>query len=239
MSTLDHRSLEILALVPARGGSKGVPRKNVRDLAGRPLLQWSVDAARASKQVGRIVVTTDDPAIADIARAGGADVPFLRPAELARDDTAGLDPVLHALEWLAEHESYRPDLVLLLQPTSPLRTVADIDGAVSLAIGSALDPVVSVTTPSQHPYWMKRIDDDGRLHDVIPQPTPTTRRQDLPTCYAVNGAIYLITPDALREHRTWFTDRTLAYIMPPERSLDIDSEWDFRVAATILAAMAS
>jgi CMP-N,N'-diacetyllegionaminic acid synthase len=239
MSALEHRPAEILALVPARGGSKGVPRKNVRDLAGRPLLQWSVDAARASKQVGRIVVSTDDPAIADVARSGGAEVPFLRPAELARDETPGADPVIHAIEWLAKNESYRPDLVLLLQPTSPLRTTADIDGAIHLALDSGSDPVVSVTVPAQHPYWMKRVDEAGHLHDLITQATPTARRQDLPECYAVNGAIYLIAPDLLIERRTWFTGRTRGYVMPPERSIDIDTEWDFRMAAAVLAAMAS
>jgi CMP-N-acetylneuraminic acid synthetase len=144
-----------VAIIPARGGSKGIPRKNLRELAGHPLLAWSVAAAEAAETVGRVIVSTDDPEIADVAREYGAETPFVRPAELAADDTRDLPVFQHALGWLAEHEGARPEVVVHLRPTSPLRRAADIDRAVrALAADPAADAVRSVCAPFQNPYKM-------------------------------------------------------------------------------------
>jgi len=184
--------------------------------------------------VERIIVTTDVEPIAGVARRYGAEVPFLRPRELAQDDTPGIAPVRHAVQWLAEHEDYRPDLVLCLQPTSPLRTAADIQAAIDLARCKQADAVVSVTPAIHHPCWMKLVDEEGRLKDFITPAQPITCRQELPPVYALNGAIYLARSTVLLERGTWYTERTYAYVMPPERSLDVDTPWDLYLVDLVL-----
>jgi CMP-N,N'-diacetyllegionaminic acid synthase len=213
---------KVLGLIPARGGSKSIPRKNIRDLCGKPLIAYTIAAARAASSLDRIVVSTDDEEIAGIARACGADVPFLRPAALARDDTPGVDPVLHALSELPQF-----DWVLLLQPTSPLRSAADIDGIVDCCLERHAVSAVSVCEASHHPYWMFERDADGRLVPVVDRPL-VTRRQALPTVYALNGALYLAQREWVVERRTLVSRESLAYVMPPERSADIDSILDWR-----------
>src|SRR5260370_5875896 len=158
---------DCLALIPARSGSKGIPYKNIASVGGRPLIAWTIAAARAATRVNRIVVSTDDPDIAQVSEALGAEVPFLRPAEMAQDDTPGTVPLLHALGWLEEHEAYRPELVMLLQPTSPLRSSVDIEAAVELLRDRNADAVVSVTPVSHHPQWMKRVEDGDRLKEYV------------------------------------------------------------------------
>jgi len=223
-----------LAIVPARGGSKSIPRKNIVPVAGKPLIAWTIEIALAAPVLDRVIVSTDDPEIADVASRHGAEVPFLRPAQLAQDDTPGIEPVLHAVRWLDEHESYRPDYVMVLQPTSPLRTSQDIEAAVQLAREWQADGVVSVCPAHQHPYWMKSITEDGRLTDFLPLDRVCACRQALPPVYALNGAVYLARREVLLALETFYTDRTYAYIMPPERSLDIDTPWDLYVAELIL-----
>lgn len=223
-----------IAIISARGGSKGIPGKNIRPVAGMPLIAWTVRAARESRVFGRIVVSTDSPDIAEAAKQCGAEIPFMRPAELAADDTPGIDPVVHAVRWLESHEQHEPEWVMLLQPTSPLRTSVDIQDAFSLAQRTDADAVVSVTTVHDHPYWMKRILPDGRMEDFIRQERPTSRRQDLPEAFAVNGALYLVRRTVLLEQETLFPTNTHALIMPRERSLDVDTPWDLYVADLIL-----
>lgn len=224
----------VVGIIPARGGSKAIPKKNVASLAGRPLIAWTITAALCSPALNRVIVSTDDAKIAEVAQQWGAEVPFLRPAELAQDDTSGIEPVLHAVRWLDEHEGYRPDYVMVLQPTSPLRTAEDIEAAMQLARERQADGVVSVCSVHQHPCWMKRITEDGRLTDFLPLDSAYTCRQDLPPVYALNGAIYLARREVLLERQTFYTDRTYGYIMPPERSLDIDTPWDLHLADLIL-----
>jgi CMP-N-acetylneuraminic acid synthetase len=223
-----------LALILARGGSKGVPRKNLAKVAGRPLIAWTIAAALAVRTPLRVVVTTDCPEIARVARSLGAEVPFLRPAELARDDSPGMPPILHALEWLQAHEGYRPATVLCLQPTSPLRTAADIDRAFALLEERGADSVVSVTRANPHPFLVKRLTDDGCLEDFILPDQPRERRQDYPPAYALNGAIYLTRTEIVRAQGTMFPAGTVALVMPPERSLDVDTLWDLHLANLIL-----
>jgi CMP-N,N'-diacetyllegionaminic acid synthase len=223
-----------VAVISARGGSKGIPAKNIQPVAGKPLIAWTILASRDSGLFQRIVVSTDSQNIAATARHFGAEVPFMRPAELAADDTPGVDPVLHAVRWLETQEQYTPEWVMLLQPTSPLRSSEDIREAFSLAQEKNADAVVSVTAVHEHPYWMKRIGEDGRLEDFVVQERPVTRRQDLPAAYALNGAIYLVRRRILIEQETLFPLNTHALIMPRERSLDVDTRWDLYVADLIL-----
>jgi CMP-N,N'-diacetyllegionaminic acid synthase len=224
----------VLGLVPARGGSKSILNKNIALVAGKPLIAYTIEAARAAPSVSRLVVSTDSPEIAAVARTHGAEVPFLRPSELAQDDTPGIAPVLHAVRWLEEEQSYRPDYVVLLQPTSPLRAPGDIEAAMELAREREADAVVSVCPARDHPSWMKRIDACGRLADFGASGEAYTRRQDLPPAYALNGAVYVARRGVLLELQTFYTARTHAYIMPLERSLDIDTPWDMYLAELIL-----
>jgi CMP-N-acetylneuraminic acid synthetase len=214
--------MKLLALIPARGGSKGVPRKNIRDLLGRPLLAWSVEAAKQAAGVDRIVVSTEDEEIAEVARAWGADVPFLRPPELAQDDTPGMEPVLHALSELPEY-----DWVLLLQPTAPLRTADDIEGIIRFCLEHDAPAAVSVCEVSKHPHWMYRCGADHRLISFTDAPL-AGRRQDLPPVYALNGALYLARCDWLLQQRRFVAEETLGYEMPAHRSADIDSAIDWQ-----------
>jgi CMP-N,N'-diacetyllegionaminic acid synthase len=228
------RQAGVLAVIPARGGSKSVPRKNLAPVAGQPLIAWTIGAALGCEHVSRTVVSTDDSEIAAVAREYGAEVPFLRPAELSQDDTPGIAPIQHAAAWLHEQEGYRPKWVVCLQPTSPLRTVADIRAALELAWNRGADSVVSVSPVEHHPYWMKQIDAAGRLSNWTGPDCPVTRRQDLPPLHALNGAIYLVRREVLMDKGTFYTEQTLAYIMPPERSLDVDTLWDLKLADLVL-----
>lgn len=230
--------MKILAVVPARGGSRGIPRKNIRLLCGRPLLAWTADAARAARSLDRVVLTTDDAEIATVGRAAGLEVPFMRPPELARDDTAGIDPVLHALEWLAAHEGYRPEAVMLLQPPSPLRRAEHIDEAVALFERSGADCVTSVCPPDYHPYWMKVVR-DGLLVPFMTEGAAYTARQQLPPVFRTNGALYLASSDLLLKRRTFELERTVPYVMERRDSINIDDEFDWWIAEQQLTARLS
>ena len=219
----------VLALIPARGQSKGIPRKNIRDLAGKPLIVWTIEAALAASGIDAVVVTTDDEEIADISRVAGAQVPFLRPAELATDDAPGIAPVLHALEMLPEVSS-----LLLLQPTSPLRGTSDIDGLLAMVEKTQAPSVVSVCAVEDHPAWMFRRSEEGRLTSFLDQPTPK-RRQDLEPLYILNGAMYYAQRDWLVSHGKLTGPETMGYVMPGERSADIDTPFDWRLVETLLA----
>ena len=224
----------MLALIPARGGSKAIPRKNLATVAGRPLIVWTIDAACRARSVQRVVVSTDDEAIAEAARAAGAEVPMWRPADLATDTTPGIDPVLHAVSWLERHQGYRPEHVMILQPTSPLRTAEDIDAAVDLLHRQQADALVSVT-PMRHPAsWTSRLSADGVLVDFRPDHDEETDRQSAEARYVQNGAIYIVRRELLIERRSLYAERTVAYVMPPERSLDLDEVWELDVAASLL-----
>jgi N-acylneuraminate cytidylyltransferase len=222
--------LSVLALITARGGSKGLPGKNIRPVSGRPLIDFTVAAARAATCVDRVVLSTDDEAIAQAAQAGGCEVPFRRPAELAGDDTRSIDVVLHALDQLAP-----VNLVVLLQPTSPLRSAADIDAVCDQLVRSGAPACVSVAPAEQSPYWMYRLGHSQRLLPLLEAPAQATRRQDLPAVYALNGAVYAARTAWLRESRSFVTAETVAHVMPRERSIDIDTLDDFETFARLLA----
>jgi CMP-N-acetylneuraminic acid synthetase len=226
--------LDILCLVTARGGSKSIPQKNIASLAGKPLIAWTIETALQSAMLRRVIVSTDDEEIAEVARQWGAEVPFVRPLDLALDDSPHIPVVLHAIQWLESNEDVRFQYVLLLQPTSPLRSKDDIDKAIELALDKEADSVVSVCQALSHPYLTKRITGDGRLKDFGRRPQGYLRRQALPDAYMVNGAIYVVQSETLINRHTLYTENTYAYVMPPERSLDIDTHWDLYLADLIL-----
>ncbi|HWR04422.1 MAG TPA: acylneuraminate cytidylyltransferase family protein, partial [Humidesulfovibrio sp.] len=220
-----------LATISARGGSKGVPGKNIRDLGGLPLIAWTIREARRSALIDRLVVSSDDEGILAVARAHGAETPFVRPAELARDDTPGVAPVLHAVEAL-KPEAY--DYVVLLQPTSPLRSVEDIDGCIKACLDGRHPCVLTVTEPDKSPYYMFTMDAGGLMAPVIEQKSYFTRRQDLPRVFAPNGAVYVADCAWLAGTRSYLTPETRGFEMPRERAWDIDEALDFDICELLL-----
>ncbi|MBI4184079.1 MAG: acylneuraminate cytidylyltransferase family protein [Proteobacteria bacterium] len=222
----------VLAVIPARGGSKGFPGKNLAPLAGKPLIAWSIDAARASRHVDRLILSSDDEAIIRAAREWGAEAPFVRPAELASDEAKVEDALLHALDAL--DRSY--DYLVLLQPTSPLRTPADIDACLALCEGTGAPAAVSVVAAPKSPYWMFRLENDSRMQPLFPWEAVYHRRQGLPPAYALNGAVYAARVEWFRVRRTFFSPETRAQVMPAERSLDIDTPTDLVLAEALIAA---
>lgn len=224
----------IVGVITARGGSKAIPRKNVKVVGGKPLIAWTILAAKESSALSRVVVSTDDSEIAEVSARWGADVPFTRPASLAQDLSSHIDVVLHTLDWLEQNESVRPTYVMLLQPTVPFRSADDIDHAAEIAYQTDADSVVSVYPSERHPFLSKQITEEGRLRDFVFRIESDLPRQTLPPAYTLNGAIYLIKPHILKQRHSWYSENTYAYVMPAERSMDIDNEWDLYVADLIL-----
>lgn len=226
---------KLLAVIPARGGSKAVPRKNIRLVGGKPLIAYTIETALAARHLlYRIVVSTDDEEIARVARAYGAEVPFLRPAHLAGDQVPTLPVLQHAVRFIEGQDQVTMDWVLLLQPTAPLRVAKDIEEALALARQGGCDSVISVVQVSAvHPILMKRIE-DGRLLPYCMEEKEGTRRQDYqPAAYMRNGAIYLTRRDVLMERNSLWGTISRPYIMPPARSVSIDSELDLRLVDII------
>lgn len=222
-----------LGVITARGGSRGIPQKNIVPLLGRPLLAYTVDAARGSA-LTRWIVSTDDEEIADIARSLGADVPFLRPAKLATDDAGSVDVLRHALSWCREQgEEY--GYAMILQPTSPLRRAADIDACLEIAARTGADSVMSmVELPDFAPQKLKTIDADGRIQPLLHDEGPQSARRDVHgAVYKRNTAIYL-TKTAVLERGDLFGHDSRAYVMPRERSVDINDPVDLDLAAFFL-----
>lgn len=228
--------MKVLGLVPARGGSKGVPGKNIRPIAGLPLIGWTARAALASG-LDRTIVSTDDPAIADAARVCGLEVPFMRPPELARDDSPGLDVVVHAVEALVQG-GYRPDAVMLLQPTSPLRTSGHIDRAIALLRDRPeAESLVSVVRAPHNmiPETLMRLTSEGLLTHVAAWDERRNLRQSKPVYYARNGAaIYLVRTECLLGKRTLFGEHILPLEMDKSESFDIDDMLDFEICEYLL-----
>jgi CMP-N-acetylneuraminic acid synthetase len=227
--------MRVVGVVTARGGSKGIPRKNLALLAGKPLLQHTAEAARAARRLQRVVVSTDDPEIADCARQCGLEVPFLRPAELSRDDTPSVPVVQHALRWLAEQRDHY-DAVFLLQPTNPLRRPDDIDGAIALLEESGADSVIGfVDVGEKHPARMKSISADGRVIDPpFAEAFEGQRRQELPRLYLREGSVYLTRTDVLLQQGSLKGHDCRAWLIPAERACAIDPPFDLFLAEQLL-----
>lgn len=220
-----------LVIIPARGGSKGVPGKNIKPLAGKPLLHYTIDAARAVAADSEICVSTDDSEIAACARAAGIDVPFMRPVELAADNAGTYPVLLHALDFYRDR-GYEPDVVILLQPTSPFRTGDHVREALGL-YNDGLDMVVSVRPARTNPYLnCYEEDSEGMLH-ISKGGGAILCRQDAPDCWEYNGAIYIINPASLRRGPLSSFGRRVKYEMTERDSVDIDSPLDWELASVI------
>lgn len=230
---------EVLAIIPARGGSKGIPRKNIKDFAGYPLIAYSVLAGVRSKLVTRTIISTDDEEIASVAREWGAEVPFLRPEEFARDNTTDLPVYKHALEWLHEHEDYRPDVVVQLRPTSPIRPLTCVDDAVSLLlINPTADSVRGVVMAAQNPFKMWKIEPEGRMIPLVGVPGVTepynAPRQVLPDVYWQTGHIDAIRPHVILEKQSMSGRVILPLVIDQKYTVDLDTPADWRTAETMI-----
>ncbi|MDP8297924.1 MAG: acylneuraminate cytidylyltransferase family protein [Candidatus Orphnella occulta] len=230
----NKKDKKVVALITARGGSKALPLKNIKSFSGKPLIYWTIKAAKMSKCANDIYVSTDNLKIAAISKKYGAKAPFLRPKKISTDKSSSMDAVLHFLEYLKKNENYLPDIFILLQPTSPLRTSKDIDKAFStFSSNKKTDAVVSITEMPVHPYKAKAVSKGSFIKDFMLIDKKFHRRQDRPVAYSDNGAIYIYKTEAFLKERTFFPKNTLGYIMPKERSVDIDTPWDFYLAVLI------
>lgn len=222
-----------LGVIPARGGSKGLPGKNLRKLGALSLIGQAVASAREAALLGRFIVSTDSPEIAEEARRHGAEVPFVRPAELATDQ-AGMLPVLqHAVRWLESSTGTRPDLIVTLQPTSPFRTGVEIDATIQKVIDTGSDSAQTLSEASYHPYFMKTLDGD-RTVALFQDGHKYVRRQDAPPVYQPSGAVYVTSYGTLMEQGHILGDDNRGVIMGFEESVNIDTEWDFLLAELLL-----
>ena len=236
--TAENMKNEIVAVIPARGGSKGLQRKNIRLLAEKPLIAWTIEQAKSSKYIDKVVVSTNDEEIAEISKKYGAEVPFLRPEELARDDSPTSDAIIHALNWFEERGEYF-DIVVLLEPTSPLRDVEDIDKCVEILIGNPkAKAIVGVAKlESTHPEFNVVINEEGFIRKLDGTTNfKVLRRQDLEDVYFFEGSIYISEVGVLKQKRTFYQESTLAYVVPKYKSLEVDELCDFICIEALMKA---
>ena len=218
-----------LAIIPARGGSKRLPRKNILDLCGKPLISWSIEAALKSKYISKVVVSSDDEEILNISSNFGADI-IKRPYELANDTATTFDTVKHTID---NFENY--DYIVLLQPTSPLRNEKHIDEAIELLEEKQADAIVSVCEMDHSPLWSNILPEDGNMRGFLREEILNKRSQDLEKYYRLNGAVYICKTDKLLENKSFFLkDNIFAYIMDRKSSIDIDEEIDFLFAERVI-----
>lgn len=224
----------MLAIIPARGGSKGVPGKNIKNLGDKPLIYYTIKAAKESVFIDRIIISTDDEEIAEVAKKCGAEVPFMRPDELATDTAKAIDTYLYTVNKLNESSNDLIEEFIVLQPTSPLRSATDIDNAVEIFIKNRADSVISVVEAEHPPYWYKKITNEGILKDYFIS-NNSLNRQEYDRTYLPNGAIFVFRYNILKETLNYYTDKTYPYIMPKERSVDIDNVLDFKMAEFLIS----
>jgi len=218
---------EILVLIPARGGSKGLPGKNIKNFCGKPLISYSIDIAKKSEYVSRIVVTTDDEEIANVSKEFGAEVPFMRPEDLATDDSKAIDSFIHALKWLKEKENYESDGIVILYPTCPIRDVKDLDKGISIFLEKQADSVISVKEAFPKRI-LKEIRDDGVLQRLGGGEIELINRQDWKSVYVHNGVFFIFNPKLLLEKRSYYGNKTFPYVMEDGFTVDIDTLLDFQ-----------
>ena len=220
----------VLAIIPARGGSKRVVHKNIRELAGKPLFAWTVEQARESKYIDRLILSSDDMEIIRKAKQWDCEVPFVRPSELSKDDTSGIETILHALEVLPECYSF----VVLLQPTSPLRSADDINRCIEMCIENNSPSCVSLVKQDKSPYWMYTIEDNNKLRSLLEAKTVVCRCHSQANAYILNGAVYVAGTEWLKKNKLLVSSETVGYVMPKERSYDIDTEFDMEICNIML-----
>jgi len=223
-----YNNKKILGIITARGGSKGIPRKNIQILSGKPLIAWTIIEAQKSQYIDKIILSSDDKEIIDISKQWGCEVPFVRPKKFAKDDTSSVIPVLHAVQQLPGF-----DYIVLLQPTSPLRSVEDIDGCIDLCFQKNSNICVSVTSSTINSFLLCKITKSLCLEPFL-QEGFIPRRQDTPELYIINGAVYVAKIDWLKQTQSFLTPETMAYVMPQIRSLDIDTELDMKICEQLL-----
>jgi len=225
---------QVLALIPARGSSKGVPRKNIRLLAGKPLIAYSIEVARSSRLITHVIVSTDNDEIAAVAHQYGAEVPFMRPVELAQDDSPEWLVWQHALRFI-EAEQGLPDVFVCVSPTSPLRTVEDVDVCIRELLTSDADLVLAVKPADRNPYFnLVVLDEAGYAQLVIPSARTIFRRQSAPKVYDMTTVAYAARPEFILRANAVFEGKVKAVVVPAERALDIDTELDFRLAEFLM-----
>jgi len=224
----------MIAIIPARGGSKGLPGKNVKLLGGRPLICHSISAALKAKTISRVIVSTDDDEIANVARECGAEVPFMRPKKLATDNSMVMDAYLYTIDRLANESKELIETFVALLPTTPLRSSEDIDSAVVIFLERDADSVLSVSEAAVPIEWYKKIGKDGLLSNYLPEVDAVNNRQDHIEAHIPNGAIYVFQTELLRKKRQYYLDKTYAYVMPRSRSADIDELLDFEWAEFLM-----
>ena len=223
---------KILAIIPARGGSKGVPRKNIKDLNGKPLIAYTIEASINSSFINTTIVSSEDEEILKVSKKFGAEI-IKRPLELASDTASTIPVITHAIEELLS-KSREFDIVMILQPTSPLRDNLDIDSAIKSFINSDVDALISVVEPDIEVLKSFIVNDNGYLQGAFDDKYPFTRRQDLPTAYLANGAIYMIKTKLFLKNQTLIAEKTLPFVMPKSKSVNIDTLEDFNRAKDIL-----
>jgi CMP-N,N'-diacetyllegionaminic acid synthase len=230
--------MEIMGLIPARGGSKGIKGKNIKPLGGRPLIEYTFDAAKASRRLSRLVLSTDSPDIADVGKRCGVAAPFLRPPDISTDESPATAYVHHCLNFLDETEHYRPDVVVILQPTTPFRRATDIDACIDLLLSGATDSVVSVSAvPGKyHPAWQLVVNAEGLLSPYVQHSWDqiAPRRQDLAQTYTRNGAIYAFRTETFLAGGSIYGANVTPYIMPTAASINIDDMDDWEKAEAIV-----
>jgi CMP-N,N'-diacetyllegionaminic acid synthase len=225
---------KILGWIPARANSKGVPGKNQRTLGNKPLIVHAITSAQQAACLDRVMVSTDDPAIAQLAVAAGAEVPWMRPVELATDHSPVIESVMYDLRRLKAEGNYSPDGVMLLQATSPFRTTETIRAAGEIFANAAGESVISVSPAGEHPHWCKRLAEDGSIEPFFPDVTVATRRQDLTPAYILNGLVYVASVETIFSKHSFYSSRTRALVISSKReSLDIDTPFDWFVAEAL------
>ena len=220
----------VLGIIPARGGSKGVHRKNLRLVQGKPLVVRTVETALRSRYIDRLILSSEDHKIIEAARSSGCEVPFIRPRELAQDESVTRDVILHAMGEINE----KFDIVVCLQVTSPLLISEDIDGAIRTCVEKSAGSCVTVCEVDKSPYWMFTMPEKGILSPLMGDSYLTKRRQELPKAYIPNGAVFVVMWDFFFEHKTFYGSDTAGYEMPRSRSIDIDTEYDFNLLDFLL-----
>jgi CMP-N,N'-diacetyllegionaminic acid synthase len=218
-------SKSVLAVIPARGGSKGIPGKNILKVNGKPLLAWTIEEAKLSKYIDRLILSSDDENIINVAKYYNCEVPFRRPPSLSTDSTGSVPVVIHAMDVLDEKYDY----VVLLQVTSPLRTSSDIDECIERCEKYNVPACVSLVECDKHPSWMFSLDEEKMMLPLIDQPKFLIRRQDAPTVFVLNGAVYVARSKWIRNNAYFISQETMGYVMPRDRSIDIDTPADLQL----------
>ena len=224
----------VLAIIPARGGSKGLPGKNIRPLLGKPLIGWSIEQAFASRYIDEVVVSSDCPEIIEISRKFGANVPFKRPAKLASDNSTTIDVLIHCLDWFEENNKSF-DILVLLEPTSPIREVSDIDNSLRILISKEQGSVVSVSkTEGQNPAFCFKKNDDSKINPYLEIQPTNLRRQEIELVYFLDGTIYSSFTSSLRNQKSFYHDCTFGFEVPKWKSLEIDDIVDFSMVESVM-----